>query len=284
MNTRLWSCLLLLSTGLAQAADPGEFFESKVRPVFARNCYACHTEMRAGGLRLDSADAVQKGGKSGAPIVPGNPDESLLVQAIRQTHARLKMPPSGRLKDDEIDAIVAWVKSGAVWPKGAPAEIKSTYTITPEQRSFWAFQPVRKPAIPEIKNASFVRNPIDNFVLAKLQEKGLKPAPPADKRVLIRRATLDLTGLPPTPEEVDAFLADRSLNAFAAVVDRLLASPRYGERWGQHWLDLAGYSDSEGFGRTTACAVRMALSRLRDPLAQCRQALYEVPHRANCRR
>jgi mono/diheme cytochrome c family protein len=245
LTTRLSSCLLLLAAGVAHAADPDEFFESKVRPVFARNCYACHTDARSGGLRLDAADAFQKGGKSGAPVVPGKADESLLVQAIRQTHPRLKMPPGGKLKDDEIAAIVAWVNSGAVWPKGTPAEIKSTYTITPQQRAYWAFQPVRKPAVPDVKNTSFVRNPIDNFVLAKLEEKGLKPARPADQRVLIRRATLDLTGLPPTAEEVDAFLADRSPNAFATVVDRLLASPRYGERWGRYWLDVARYSDDK---------------------------------------
>src|SRR4051812_41161481 len=207
VNTRRSSCLLLLAAGLAHAADPDEFFESKVRPVFAQNCYACHTEMHAGGLRLDSADGVQKGGKSGPPIVPGKADDSLLVQAIRQTHARLKMPPAGKLKDDEIAAIVAWINSGAVWPKGAPAEVKSTYNISPQQRAYWAFRPVRKPAAPLVKNTSFARNPIDNFVLAKLEEKGLQPAHPADQRVLIRRATLDLTGLPATPEEVDAFLA-----------------------------------------------------------------------------
>jgi hypothetical protein len=245
VNTRRSSCLLLLAAGLAHGADPDEFFESKVRPVFATNCYTCHTEMHAGGLRLDSAEAVQKGGKSGPPIVAGKADDSLLVQAIRQTHPRLKMPPNGKLKDDEIAAIVAWVNSGAVWPKGAPAEVKSTYTITPQQRAYWAFQPVHKPTVPAIKNTASARNAIDNFVLAKLEEKGLRPARPAEKRVLIRRATLDLTGLPPTPEEVDAFLADRSPSAFATVVDRLLASPRYGERWGRYWLDVARYSDDK---------------------------------------
>ena len=211
-----------------------------MRPVLTRNCYACHTEARSGGLRLDSAEGVAKGGNSGPAVVPGKPEDSLLVQAVRQTHARLKMPPGGKLKDDEIAAIEQWVKAGAVWPKGAATSAAATspaYVITPEQRAFWAFQRVRKPVPPAVKNAAGARSPIDRFVLAKLEEKGLKQARPADKRILIRRATFDLTGLPPTPEEVDAFLADRSPNAFAAVVDRLLASPRYGERWGRH---LAG--------------------------------------------
>jgi len=237
---------LVLATGCAHTADTGEFFESKVRPVLAKNCYPCHTDARSGGLRLDSAEALQKGGKSGPPIVPGKPDESLLIQAIRQTHERIKMPPGGKLKDEEIAAIVQWVQAGAVWPpSAAPAPAAPAYTITAQQRAFWAFQPVRKPAVPPVKNTSFARSAIDHFVLANLEAKGLQPAHPADKLVLIRRATIDLTGLPPTPEEVDAFLADRSPNAFATVVDRLLASPRYGERWGRYWLDVARYSDDK---------------------------------------
>jgi mono/diheme cytochrome c family protein len=238
--------LLCLAAGAAHAAGTDEFFESKVRPVLAQNCYACHTDTRSGGLRLDSAEAIQKGGKSGPPIVPGKPDESLLIQAIRQTHERLKMPPGRKLKEEEIAAITDWVKSGAVWPAGAPkAPASPPYVITAQQRAFWSFQPVHKPAVPEVKDKAFVRSPIDAFVLSKLEAKGLKPARPADKRVLIRRATLDLTGLPPAPEEVDAFLKDQSADAFAKVVDRLLASPRYGERWGRYWLDVARYSDDK---------------------------------------
>jgi mono/diheme cytochrome c family protein len=241
-------CALALTAGMAHAADTDDWFESKVRPVLTKNCYACHTEARSGGLRLDSAEGVAKGGNSGPAVVPGKPEDSLLVQAVRQTHARLKMPPGGKLKDDEIGAIEQWVKAGAVWPKGAATSlaVKSpAYVITPEQRAFWAFQRVRKPAPPPVKNAAGTRGAIDRFVLAKLEQKGLKQARPADKRVLIRRATFDLSGLPPTPEEVDSFLADRSPNAFATVVDRLLASPRYGERWGRIWLDVARYSDDK---------------------------------------
>jgi hypothetical protein len=201
-----------------------------------------------GGLRLDSADGLQKGGKSGPPIVPGKPDESLLIQAIRQTHDRIKMPPTGKLTDKEIADITEWVKAGAVWPaspKAPETPPTSAYVITPEQRAFWSFVPVRKPAVPQVKETTWVRTPVDNFVLARLEEKGLKPSRPADKRVLIRRATVDLIGLLPTPEEVDDFIADKSPDAFAKVVDRLLASPRYGERWGRHWLDVARYADDK---------------------------------------
>jgi hypothetical protein len=238
--------LLCLAAGLGRAAGTDEFFESKVRPVLAQNCYGCHTETRSGGLRLDSAEAVQKGGQSGPPIVPGKPDESLLIQAIRQTGERLKMPPGRKLKEEEIAAIEEWVKSGAVWPAGAAkAPSRPPYVITAQQRSFWSFQRVRKPVVPEVGDRAFVRNPIDAFILSKLEAQKLKPARPADKRVLIRRATIDLTGLPPTPEEVDSFLNDRSPDAFAKVVDRLLASPHYGERWGRYWLDVARYSDDK---------------------------------------
>ena len=237
-----------LAASFGHGAQTDEFFETRVRPVFARNCYTCHTDSQMGGLRLDSGEAVRKGGKSGPPIVPGKPDESLLIQAIRQTHDRIKMPPGGRLKDEEIAAIAEWVKAGAVWPAGAVSEPKPAspgYAITEQQRAFWAFQRVRKPVIPPVRDAAAALGAIDHFVQAQLESQGLKPARPAGKRVLIRRATLDLTGLPPSPEEVDAFLADPSAGAFAKVVDRLLASPRYGERWGRYWLDVARYSDDK---------------------------------------
>src|SRR6185312_5127830 len=164
--------VVLLCCGVAGAADQAAFFEARVRPVFARNCYACHTDSKMGGLRLDSADSVKQGGKSGPPIIPGKPDESLLIQAIRQTHERLKMPPGGKLKDQEIADIVEWVRNGAVWPAGSAASeaTKSAeYVITPQQRAFWSFQPVRKPAVPAVKDQTFVLSPIDDFVLEKLE-------------------------------------------------------------------------------------------------------------------
>ena len=234
---------LLAAAGFAVAAEPSDYFELHVRPVLATRCYTCHTDAKSGGLQLDTRDHMLAGGKSGPAIKPGDPDNSLLMQAIRQTHPRLKMPPGGKLKDEEIAAIATWVKSGAVWPAG-PAK-PPAYVITSEQRNFWSFRPVVEPAPPQVKDAKWARTPLDRFILAKLEAKGLAPAAAADRRTLIRRAYLDLTGLPPLPEEVDAFERDKSPDAFAKVVDALLASPRYGERWGRYWLDIARYSDDK---------------------------------------
>jgi hypothetical protein len=226
----------------ADAKAAAEFFEMKVRPVLAARCGACHIASRAAGLQLDTRAHALAGGKSGAAVVPGKSSESLLIQAVAQTHPRLKMPPGGKLAEAEIGALRAWVDAGAVWPEAAPLTPKvSAYTITSEQRAFWSFQPVKAPTVPHNSGATA----IDRFVLQALSAKGLKPVRPADRRTLIRRATLDLTGLPPTPEEVDAFVADRAPDAFARVVDRLLASPHYGERWARYWLDIARYSDDK---------------------------------------
>ncbi|MFN0171933.1 MAG: PSD1 and planctomycete cytochrome C domain-containing protein [Bryobacteraceae bacterium] len=241
------AALLLLSwIPIAWAGDAREEFELRVRPVLAKNCYSCHTESKLGGLRLDSRDAILKGGASGPAIVPKKPDESLLVQAIEQRHARLKMPPSSKLRAGEIAALREWIQGGAYWPPAAVPPVPENaarYRITPEQRAFWSFQPVVEPAPPKVRHSNWVKSPIDQFVLARLEEKNLQPAPAAGKRTLLRRATIDLTGLPPTPEEVSAFLADNSPDAFSKVIDRLLNSPRYGERWGRHWLDVARYAD-----------------------------------------
>ena len=228
--------LLYSADGKAQ-----EFFEMRVRPVLAKNCFACHSASKMGGLEMRSRDSLLKGGKSGPAVIAGDPDHSLLIQAIRQ-QGELKMPPQGRLKDEEIEQISSWVKSGAIWPDApsAPAAKTGEYVVTPEQRAFWSFQPIQKPELPKVN----AKTPIDRFILAKLNEKGLAPVKLADKRTLIRRATYDLTGLPPSPEQIDGFLADKSSNAFEKVVDRLLASPHYGERWGRHWLDVARYSDN----------------------------------------
>ncbi len=233
--------LLLFSLAL-QAADPSEFFEMRIRPLLSARCYACHTSAQSGGLQLDSREHILKGGKSGPAVIPGDPDGSLLLQAVRQMHA-LKMPPTGKLSATEIADLATWVKDGAVWGAAAASTKSPDYAITAEQRSFWSFQPVHDPTPPAVRNQSLVQSPIDRFMLAKLEANGLQPARPAGKRALIRRVTFDLTGLPPTPQEVDAFLHDDSPEAFAKVVDRLLASPRYGERWGRFWLDVARYSD-----------------------------------------
>src|SRR5471030_1262803 len=246
-----------------------EYFEAYVRPVLAANCYDCHADERMGGLRLDSRDGLLKGGKSGPAIVPGDPEKSLMIQAVRQTRDTLKMPKGGRLKPAEIDALVEWVKAGAPWPsfagastaaasappsEGKPSPVASdarpgssapAYIITPVQRAFWSFQPLHVPPVPAVSHASWPKSDIDRFVLARLERAGLTPVRAADKRTLLRRATLDLIGLPPTAEEIEAFEKDASPDAFAAVVDRLLASPRYGETWGRLWLDVARYGEDD---------------------------------------
>ncbi len=233
----------------AEAGAPKEFFELKVRPVLAKNCNACHTSAKLGGLEITSRAALLKGGNSGPAVVAGDPEHSLLIRAVSHTHEKLKMPPAGKLPDGEIRDLAEWVKLGAVWPEEVPGatgtKTAGEYRITPEQRAFWSFQPVRKPAAPAVKDKAWVKSPIDSFILSTLEAKGLKPAAPAPKRTLIRRAYFDLLGLPPKPEDVDSFLADTSQNAFAKVVDRLLASPHYGERWGRYWLDVARYSDDK---------------------------------------
>ncbi len=230
--------IVLLSAALSLTAAEPEFFEMKVRPLLASKCYACHTKTEMGGLRLDSRDAILKGGSRGPALVPGDPEHSLLLSAVRRTRSDFKMPPSEPLSKDEIAALEQWIASGADWPQAASASTQA--------REFWSFQPVRRPAVPEVASAK----PIDNFLLAKLSEAGLEPAPPADKRTFIRRLTFDLLGLPPSPNETAAFLADPSPDAYRRLVDRLLASPHYGERLARRWLDLARYAD----GQSTAYA------------------------------
>ena len=231
-----------------QASSP-DFFETKVRPVLANNCYACHTNSALGGLRLDSREAMLKGGGRGAAIVPGDPEKSLLVTAIRQTDENLKMPQGGKLKEGEIEDIVAWVKAGAVWPAGATptaaTSANGAYVIAPERRKFWSLQPIQAVQTPAVKDAKWPKSNIDKLVLAKLEKEGLKPVHPANKHDLLRRATLDLTGLPPTPDEIAAFDKDTAPDAFSKVVDRLLASPHYGERWGREWLDVARFGEDD---------------------------------------
>jgi hypothetical protein len=242
MGSRVPTILLLIGfnvTGLP-AQDGAEFFETNIRPLFARQCMACHSASAGmGGLKLDTRENLLKGGKRGPAVTPGKVDESILIRAVSQS-ADLKMPPSGKLKDSEIALLRQWVGMNAPW--GAE---KSAQSAGP-QKKFWAFIPPKEPAVPMVKNRGWVKSPIDAFVLAGLEAKGLAPAPAADKRTLLRRATFDLTGLPPSPEEVQAFLKDDQPGAFGRVVDRLLASPHYGERWGRHWLDVARYADSNG--------------------------------------
>jgi cytochrome c553 len=223
-----------------------EFFESKIRPILADNCYKCHSAQAAkvkGGLLLDTRDGVLKGGDTGPAIVPGNPDASLLIKAVRYTDSDLQMPKNKKLDDDQIADLTTWVKMGAPDPRVA---LTGQLPGADDKAKHWAWQPVQDAPIPDVSNPGWCQTPVDNFILAKLEAQGLKPNPPADKRTLIRRATFDLIGLPPTPEEVQDFVNDNSPEAFAKVVDRLLASPHYGECWARHWLDVARYSDTKG--------------------------------------
>jgi hypothetical protein len=246
------SLLLAVVTAVvlcAQTPDVSspDFFETKIRPILANNCYSCHTNSQLGGLRLDSAEAVAKGGSQGSAITPGDPDKSLIITAVRQTDPDLKMPLGGKLKDTEVADLTAWVKAGAVWPKAAPVAASSgdKYVIAPERKKFWSMLPLSAPPVPPVKDSKWPKTNIDKFALAHLEKQGLKPVPAASKHDWIRRATLDLTGLPPTPEEVAAFEKDSSPDAFAKVIDRLLASPHYGERWGRIWLDVARYGEDD---------------------------------------
>jgi len=252
IGATLWWLLvsgLLTSRLLAADLSPAQlqFFENHIRPVLAENCYKCHSQQAEkvkGGLLLDTKEGVLKGGDTGPAIVPGDPEKSLLIKAIRYTDADLQMPPKGnKLPDTAIADLAAWVKMGAPDPRSAAAAQRNWVD---SGKKHWAWQPLTGPSVPTVADAAWPKTPIDNFILAKLEEKDLKPNPPADKRTLIRRATFDLIGLPPTPEDVDDFLKDESPDAFAKVVDRLLASPHYGERWGRHWLDVARYSDTKG--------------------------------------
>ncbi len=245
--------------GRSEAAEPpvtpeaAEFFEKKIRPVLVANCQGCHFSKSAspmGDLRVDALAYLLKGGHRGPAIVPGDPEKSLLIRAVRFQERELQMPPKGKLSDQQIADLVQWVKMGAPWPGSPkvklPAAASHGFDLQGRKAALWSFQPVKRPALPKVKNTTWPANPIDHFVLARLEQKGLKPAPPADRRTLIRRVTYDLTGLPPTPAEIDAFLADRSPDAYRKIVDRLLASPHYGERWARHWLDLVRFAETDG--------------------------------------
>jgi len=234
-----------------RAMDPSsDFFENRVRPIFANSCYFCHTDQQNGGFRIDNKKDFEKGGKHGPEVIPGDPAKSRLIQAVKGI-GPIKMPAAGpKLTSEDIATLVAWVKAGAKWPNHlAPiGTTATTGTITERQRKFWSFLPLKDQPIPAIKDRHYkhwARTPIDHFVLVNMLKKGLTPASPAGRRTLIRRATYDMTGLPPTEQEVEAFVHDHSKNAWEKVVDRLLASPRYGERWGRHWLDVARYSEDD---------------------------------------
>ena len=209
-------------------------------PVLAAKCQACHNQAnRSSGLALDTRESILAGGNRGPALKPGAPADSLIVKAVEQS-SDLKMPPGGRLTDEQIAAIRKWVEQGAPWPAATASKKKAGW-------DHWAFQRPQRTDPPPVKNAAWVRNPIDAFILARLEAAHIQPSPETGRNTLLRRVSLDLTGLPPTPQEIADFMADKSPNAYEKVVDRLLASPHYGERWGRNWLDLARYADSDGY-------------------------------------
>ncbi len=236
----LWLTARVLSAGDAQE----EFFETSIRPILANHCLECHGRTDpSGGLRLDSRAGILKGGESGPAVVLGQPDASRLIQAVRHQQG-LEMPPEKHLSDAQIAALSRWIKQGAFWPQQHARILTSSEEAA---RHHWAFQPMQDPVPPLTKRKSWVRNPIDAFILNKLESAGLEPSPQADRRTLIRRVSYTLTGLPPTPEEVEQFVNDPEPDAYERLVDRLLASQHYGEQWARHWLDVARYSDTKGY-------------------------------------
>jgi mono/diheme cytochrome c family protein len=249
--------VFLLTPFAARAAAPpapgaNDFFEKSVRPLLSSNCYECHgPKKQRGGLRLDSRAALLTGGDSGPAVVPGHPEKSLLVKAVHYK-GELKMPPKGQLTPKQVTALTTWVRQGAPWPETAaavrPAPKEASFHITPKDREFWAFRPVADPPVPAVKDTAWPQTAVDRFILARLEAANLRPVEFADPRTLLRRVTFDLTGLPPTPEEVEAFVKESTAKpqaALAKAVDRLLASPHYGERWARHWLDVARYGEDQ---------------------------------------
>ena len=239
----------------ASSSDPSpqqiEFFEKKIRPLIAEHCYACHSDRASvmSELRLDSKEGMLRGGTRGPTIVPGEPERSLLLKVVSYTDPDLRMPPTGKLSESQIGGISTWIKMGAPDPRGAMPSPMPTTTDTidfEKARQFWSFRPLRPAPPPKVRDKRWPTAPIDHFILSRLEEKGLSPVQPADKRTLLRRVTFDVIGLPPAPDEITAFLADESRHAFETVVERLLDSPHYGERWGRHWLDLVRFAETNG--------------------------------------
>ncbi|MBW3624721.1 MAG: PSD1 and planctomycete cytochrome C domain-containing protein [Armatimonadetes bacterium] len=237
------------AAGAPSSVDGVKFFESEIKPILDRNCVPCHSGTNPQGkLLLTSRDALLKGGVSGPAVSLEKPETSLFLTAIHHEKGK-QMPPGRKLPQPQLDALDRWVKMGLPWTEPKAEKPGEKAEAPPQKAVHWAFRPMRRPAPPAVKKKEWVRSPVDAFLLNPLEAKGLAPNPPAGKIALLRRATYDLTGLPPTPEEVRAFLADASPDAYEKVVDRLLASPQYGEKWGRHWLDLVRYAETNSYER-----------------------------------
>ena len=260
MSRRCWIAVVIL--GLATSvhapapktptAEEVEFFEKKIRPVLAENCYSCHsTEAKKsrGGLRLDTREAILKGGDTGPALVAGDPKASLVLTALGYGDPDLKMPPKGKLPAETIADFTKWIAMGAPDPRIGKVDAASSGSWE-TKKDYWSYKPIRAPTIPTVRDVAWPSGDVDRLLLAKLEAKGLRPAADADRATLLRRATFALIGLPPTPAELDDFTKDTSPDAFVKVVDRLLESPQFGERWGRFWLDIARYADSTGGGRS----------------------------------
>ena len=249
----MFGILVGVQPRILDAADRREiasrirFFESQIRPLLLAKCVGCHgSKKQAGGLRLDSRTNLIKGGESGPAIVVGRPDASRLMAAVRESDPELRMPRNGKLTARQVEQLGRWIKSGAVFP------VQAGRDRILRDPNHWSFHSLRSPTLPGVKNRNWLRTPIDRFILARLDAEGIAPAADVDRRAWLRRVTFDLVGLPPSPEQLAAFLGDQTPGARSRVVERLLASPRYGERWGRHWLDVARYADSNGFDENVA--------------------------------
>ncbi len=280
-------CLLLCFATAATADDQAgvEFFEAKIRPVLVEHCYSCHSassDKVQGGLLLDTRDVMRKGGDSGPSVSPNSVDDSLIVSAMK--YESFEMPPKGKLPESVVADFEKWINMGAPDPREGTVEVVTPSIDFDEASKFWAFQPPQQVALPEVNDQAWPRNEIDHFILRQLEQSKLKPVRMANRRELIRRATFDLLGLPPTPEEVSAFVADESPDAYTQLIDRLLASPHYGERWGRYWLDVARYAEDQGPHVCGQAQHRgVALSSMGDRSSQRRPSLRSVHPDADCR-
>ncbi|HYH64415.1 MAG TPA: PSD1 and planctomycete cytochrome C domain-containing protein [Urbifossiella sp.] len=250
---RLATVLLLVALPAAARADDADFFERKVRPVLAEHCYSCHSaagKKTKGGLTLDTPDGIRKGGDSGPAVVPKDA-ASLLLKAVEYHPDAPSMPPKGKLPERAVQDLRAWVKAGAVLPEKRATQAGPVARDMAAAKQFWSFRPLREHALPSISQPDWPTRRHDHFILAKLDELKFRPAAPADRRTLARRVYFDLIGLPPTVEQVEAFAADNRPDAYERLVDELLASPRFGEKWARHWLDVARYAEDHSTGEST---------------------------------